>query len=96
MSSLAVDGSILISKKGIPIFTLSPSFNKTLWINPFTEAGISIAALSVSRTIIGSSLSTNCPSFTQTSITSTSSNSPKSGKFIICMSAIKPPKDLVC
>ena len=60
---------------------------------PISEAGISIAALSVSRTMIGSSESTFCPSFTQISITSTSSNSPKSGRFIVINSDIKLAKD---
>jgi hypothetical protein len=50
---------------------------------PVTEAGISIAALSDSRTIIGSSDSTSSPAFAQTSITSTSSASPRSGMLMI-------------
>ena len=79
----------------MPIFTLSPSFKSIFLIVPFTDAGISIAALSVSRTTIGSSESTFCPSFAQISITSTSSNSPKSGRFIIDTSDIKLPKGLV-
>ena len=54
-----------------------------------------MAALSVSRTTIGSSESTLCPSFTHTSMTSTSSNSPKSGKFIVRILDIKLAKDLV-
>ena len=44
-----------ISKNGIPILTLSPTFKRTLFTVPLIDDGISIAALSVSKTNIGSS-----------------------------------------
>ena len=50
---------VSISRNGIPSVTLSPIFTKSLEILPCFEAGISIAALSLSKTIIVSSLSTS-------------------------------------
>ena len=47
-----------ISTKGIPVLALSPTETLIFLTIPSTDAGISIAALSVSRTIIGSSDST--------------------------------------
>ena len=47
-----------ISTKGIPCLTISPTLIRIFLTSPLTEAGISIAALSVSRIIIESSDST--------------------------------------
>ena len=47
-----------ISTKGIPVFAISPTETLIVLIIPSTDAGISIAALSVSRIIMGSSDST--------------------------------------
>ena len=65
--------------KGIPCLTISPTLIRIFLTSPSADAGISIAALSVSRIIIESSEPTVCPTSTQTSITSTSSTSPRSG-----------------
>ena len=70
---------VSISTKGIPCLTISPTLMRIFLTSPSTDAGISIAALSVSRIMIESSDSTFCPTSTQTSITSTSSTSPRSG-----------------
>ena len=74
---------------------MSPTLIRIFLIVPLTEAGISIAALSVSRIIIESSDSTVWPTSTQTSITSTSSTSPRSGILSCLIVDIKLPKDLV-
>ena len=50
--------AISISTKGIPVLAISPTETLMLFTTPSTDAGISIAALSVSRIIIGSSEST--------------------------------------
>ena len=50
--------SISISTNGIPSFTISPTFIRIFFTTPSANAGISIAALSVSRIIIESSDST--------------------------------------
>ena len=44
---------VSISIKGMPSLTLSPTFTWIFFITPGTDAGISIAALSLSRTTIG-------------------------------------------
>ena len=49
---------VSISTKGIPCLTISPTLMRIFLTSPLTEAGISIAALSVSRIIIESSDST--------------------------------------
>ena len=77
----------------MPFSALSPTFKRTDLTIPFVEAGISIAALSVSKTRMESSEETFCPGSTEISITSTSSTSPRSGKFIIVLLDIKLPKD---
>ena len=68
-----------ISTNGMPAFTMSPRLIFNLVTFPSTEAGISIAALSVSSIIIESSIPTFWPTSTHISITSTSSTSPRSG-----------------
>ena len=50
--------SISISTNGIPSLTISPTFIRIFFTTPSADAGISIAALSVSRIIIESSDST--------------------------------------
>ena len=70
----------------MPFSALSPTFKSTDLTIPLVEAGISIAALSVSKTRMESSEETFCPGSTEISITSTSSTSPRSGKFITCNS----------
>ena len=81
-----------ISKNGIPFSALSPTLRRTDLTIPFVDAGISIAALSVSKTRIESSEVTFCPGSTEISITSTSSTSPRSGRLIMVFADIKPPK----
>ena len=81
---VSIDGSSAspsISKNGEPALTLSPIDTLISRTLPPREVGISIAALSDSKTIIGSSSRTISPGLTQISITSTSSASPKSGIF---------------
>ncbi len=78
-SELSSFSSTSISKNGVPELTVSPIDTFTAKTFPATDVGISIAALSDSRTIIGSSELTLSPTFTQISITSTSSASPRSG-----------------
>ena len=83
-----------ISTNGIPCLTMSPTAMFIDLTMPLTEAGISIAALSVSNIMIESSESITWPTSTQISITSTSSTSPRSGIFIVINSDIKLPRGL--
>ena len=80
--SVSVSVSASISKKIVPSLTVSPLLTFISTIFPATDAGISMAAFSDSKTIIESSLETVSPGWTQISITSTSTASPKSGIFI--------------
>ena len=91
----AASSETSICKKGKPEFTVSPTETSIEITLPIAEAGISIAALSDSKTMIGSSESTWSPTLAQISITSTSSASPRSGILIVLL-AIRLPKDLVC
>ena len=63
----------------LPVVTWSPRFTAILLTTPDIGAGISIAALSLSRTKRESFSSTLWPTETRSSITSTSVASPKSG-----------------
>jgi hypothetical protein len=67
------------SKISEPSETLSPCFSLTCVIRPAAGEGTSMAAFSVSMVINGVSLSTCCPSFTNTSMTLTSLKPPMSG-----------------
>ena len=73
------DSTVSTSRKIFPAETLSPISTLIFFITPSTGVGTSIAAFSDSRTIIESSGFTLSPTLTQSSMTSTSSASPKSG-----------------
>ena len=66
-----------------PCFTLSPNFTCMAVTMPACDEGISIDALSLSTVIRLWSTLTESPTFTNSSITATSSKSPMSGT---CMS----------
>jgi hypothetical protein len=62
-----------------PCLTLSPSFTFKAVTTPACEEGISIEALSLSTVIRLWSTATVSPTFTNSSMTATSSKSPMSG-----------------
>ena len=68
---------------GEPVFTSSPALTNTSFTTPSFSAGISILALSDSKTSIISSTETESPELTRISLTSAASMpSPKSGNKI--------------
>ena len=73
-----------------PSLTLSPTLTSTDFTVPACGLGTSMVALSVSRVIRPSSFSMLSPSFTNTSMTSTSPSSPMSGT-LTSMVLVSPP-----
>ena len=88
--SAAASPATSISAMGSPTLTVAPSATRYLTSAPAAGLGISIVALSDSKTSSASSTSMLSPGLKPSSITSTVSAPPRSGTTIVCIVTLIP------